>query len=232
MSSVRSRSGGTSIGKYVEPIKEILAKASTGHGGYQISIGRSDDSHINSDRLCSSDSLKFSLLQDPQESDLGIRRKFTHLIQKDRAPIGLFKTAEPPLCSSCKGPFLVTEQLRRDQRRCQCGAVHADEGTSGPLRLFVHGAGDELLTGASFPRDEHRGIGRRHFGNPREDRLQRLGGTDDFLKHLSAVDLVSQRKILPIKLILERPDFRFSLFLFAQIEGEGDAVMAAGPGTG
>jgi hypothetical protein len=93
------------------------------------------------------------------------------------------------------------------------------------LGSFVDGAGDEFLAGASLARDEHRGVRRRHFGNPREDRLQWLGGTDNFLEHQSAVDLVSQRQVFPIELILERPDLCFSLFLFTQIEGEGDAVV-------
>ncbi len=42
-----------------------------------------------------------------------------------------------------------------------------------------------------------------------------------------AVDLVSQRQVFPIELILERPDLCFSLFLFTQIEGEGDAVVTS-----
>ena len=67
----------------------------------------------------------------------------------------------------------------------------------------------------------------RHFGDPRKDRLQRLGGTDNFLEHLSAVDLISQRQVFPIELILERSDLCFGLFLFTQIEGEGDAVSPA-----
>ncbi len=89
-----------------------MAKASIGHRGCQITIGRRDDSNVDSDRLCSTDSLKLSLLQDSQERDLGVGRKFTYFIQKDRAAISLFKAAEPPLCGSGKGSFLVTEQLR------------------------------------------------------------------------------------------------------------------------
>ena len=58
------------------------------------------------------DSLKLSLLQDSQERDLRVGRKFTYFIQEDRAAISLFKAAEPPLCGSCEGSFLVTKQLR------------------------------------------------------------------------------------------------------------------------
>ena len=99
-------------GKHVESIEEVLAKASIGHSGVQVTVGRRDDSNVDSDRLCSPDSLKLSLLQDSQERDLRVGRKFTYFIQEDRAAISLFKAAEPPLCSSSEGSFLVTKQLR------------------------------------------------------------------------------------------------------------------------
>src|SRR5580692_5394334 len=141
--------------------------------------------------------------------------------------MGLFEAAEPPLCSSRESSLLVPKQLRGDQRGRQCSTVHADKGTSSPLRTFVDGTSDELLAGASLSRDEHCGIGWSHSGDPRKDGLQRLGRTDNFLEHLSAVDLISQRQVFPIELILERSDLCFSLFLLTQIEGEGDAVGPA-----
>jgi len=39
-----------------------------------------------------------------------------------------------------------------------------------------------------------------------------------------AINLVSQRQVFPVELVLERPDLSFSLFLLTQIEGEGHAV--------
>ena len=52
-----------------------------------------------------------------------------------------------------------------------------------------------------------------------------FGGTDNFLEHEGAVDLVAQRQVFPVELILERPDLCFISLLFAQIERERDAVV-------
>ena len=68
-----------------------------------------------------------------------------------------------------------------------------------------------------FSHDEDRGVGGSDLGNPRKDDLQRVGRADDFLEHRGAIHLVSQRKILAIELILERPDLRFT-FLELTIE--------------
>ena len=64
-------------------------------------------------------------------------------------------------------------------------------------------AGDELLARPGLPRDEHGGVGRSHFGNPRQDRPQRVGGADNFLEHRGTVDLVAQHQIFAIELVLE-----------------------------
>ena len=99
-------------GEHVEAIKEVLAKASIGHSGGQVTVGRRDHSNVDFDRLCSPDSLELSLLQDSQERDLCVGRKFTHFIEKDRAAMSLFEAAEPPLRRSGEGAFLVAKQLR------------------------------------------------------------------------------------------------------------------------
>ena len=92
----------------------------------------------------------------------------------------------------------MAEQFRGDQRRRKCGTVHTDEGTSGPVRAFVHGAGDELLAGTGLSRDEDGGVGGSDFGNPREHGLQRLGRADNLLEHRGAIHFVPQRQVLAI----------------------------------
>jgi hypothetical protein len=98
-------------GKYVEAVKEVLAKASTGHSGCQFAVRRRDDSNVDSNRLCSADSLELPLLQDSQESDLGVGRKFSNFIKKDRASFGQLKTPQTPLSCPRKSAFLVAEKF-------------------------------------------------------------------------------------------------------------------------
>src|SRR5579863_6156197 len=95
--------------KHVESIKEISAKASIGHGGCQVTVGRRDHSNVDLDRLRSSDSLKFSFLQYSQERDLRVGWKFTYFIQEHCAAIGLLEAAESSLRSSREGSLLVPE---------------------------------------------------------------------------------------------------------------------------
>jgi hypothetical protein len=71
----------------------------------------------------------------------------------------------------------------------------------------VNGASDEFLASARLSRDEHRGICGSHAGDPGKSGLQRLRGTDNLLEHEGSVDLVAQRQIFPIELILQRLDF-------------------------
>ena len=89
----------------------------------------------------------------------------------------------------------------------------------------MDGARDEFLAGASLSRDEHGGICGSHAGDPGKSGLQRLRGTDNLLEHEGSVDLVAQRQIFPIELILERPDLCFVSLSFAEIERERDAVV-------
>jgi len=79
--------------KYIEAVKEVFPEGSIRNCCCQVTVGGGDDSNVDSDRLCSPDSLKLSLLQDSQERDLGVEREFTYLIQKDRTAISLLKPA-------------------------------------------------------------------------------------------------------------------------------------------
>ncbi len=50
-------------------------------------------------------------LQDPQKGDLRFCRQLSDLIEKDRAPLGQFKSSHTPLNCPGKGTFLMAKQL-------------------------------------------------------------------------------------------------------------------------
>ena len=59
----------------------------------------------------SADTLKFVFLQNTQESDLGLGRKLSDLIEEDRASFGQFKAAQTLLSCPCEGALLMAEQF-------------------------------------------------------------------------------------------------------------------------
>src|SRR5262249_13900764 len=143
-----------------------------------------------------------------------VRQKVAHLIEENCSAVGQLKAAEPALDGSGEGSLLMAEQLRGNQRWRKRGAVHTDEGASGPLGAFVNSAGDELLTRSSLASDENGGVGGCDFGNPGKNVLQRLRGTDNFFEHRGPVHLVPKRQVFSIELVLQRPDFSFGPLLF------------------
>ncbi len=73
-------------------------------------------------------------------------------------------------------------------------------------------AGYEFLARPSFSGNENCRVGGGNFGNPIKNGLQCCRGTDDFLKHRSPVDFISQRQIFFVELVLQTPDL-FERFL-------------------
>ncbi len=171
----------------------------------------SDDANVDLDRSRTPDSFEFPLLQDPQECDLRVGRKVADFIQEDGAAIRQFEAPEAPLHRSGEGPFLMAEQFGGDQTRRQCTAVHTDEGAARSLRSLVDGAGDQFLARPRLACDQYAGVCGSHLANPRQNSLQRLRGTNDFLKHGCAIHFVPQRQVFPLESILERPDLGFAL---------------------
>src|SRR5262249_10687292 len=195
--------------EYIEPIEQVRAEAPICHRRFQVTIRGGDDADVDVDRLPSPPPLESPLLQPPQQRRLRVGQELAHLIEEDRAAIGELETAKPALRGSGEGSLLVAEQLRRDQRWCNGRAVDADEGACGPPRSLVNGAGDELLAGSRLTRDEDGRSGGSDLGHLQENDLQCPRRADDFLEHRSAVDLVAQREVLPIELVLQRPDLAF-----------------------
>jgi hypothetical protein len=92
MSSVRSRKGGISIGKYIEPVKQVAPERARSDGSLQVAVRGSNQPNISFDRSGSADSLEFVFLQNTQESYLGLGWKLSDLIEEDRASSGQLKT--------------------------------------------------------------------------------------------------------------------------------------------
>src|SRR5262245_47889585 len=77
----------------VEPVVEIPAESAFRHSGLQIAISGRNYADVYGNRVRAPDALQFTLLQHPQEGDLGFRRDVADLVQKDGPAIGQFKTS-------------------------------------------------------------------------------------------------------------------------------------------
>ena len=121
------------------------------------------------------------------------------------SPISSRKSVPPSASSNrpffrCVGagerPFLVAEELRFDQRIRQRAAAHLDERLLRPRGVVVNRARDELLAGAGFPAQQHRGARPRHLGHLLVDALHRAAVADDAGKVVALAELLLQVRVL------------------------------------
>src|SRR5580704_16378894 len=80
--------------KNIEPIKEVATKGSGGNGLVQVAVRGGNHSNICLDGLSSADTLEFVFLQYTQQRHLRLHRKFSNLIQEDRAALRQFEPAQ------------------------------------------------------------------------------------------------------------------------------------------
>ena len=110
-----------------------------------------NETDIDLDRVCSSQSLERLLLQDPKQLHLGSTGKVTDLIEEERSSIReLEATAMLPIRTG-EGAALVTEKLRFEKRLRQRGYIHRHQGTFGSRARIMDRFGEKLFTGAALP---------------------------------------------------------------------------------
>src|SRR5580704_634602 len=80
-------------GKDVQAVEQVAAEGARCDRGLDVAIGGGDHAHIGANQSSSSETLKFMLLQDAQKSHLSLGRKFSDLVEEDRA---LFSQLEAP----------------------------------------------------------------------------------------------------------------------------------------
>src|SRR2546425_1563805 len=90
----------------------------------------------------------------------------------------------------------MPEQLRRNQRLRDRGAIDTNERTTRPPGATMDRTGDELFTRPGLTLDQNGRVGRRYFRDLSQHRPQRIRRADDFFEHRRAHDLFPQRDIL------------------------------------
>src|SRR4029077_6614365 len=77
--------GGHFDWKNVGPVKQVPPERPCRDGSFQVAIRGGYHPNIGSDRSSRTDTLKLAFLKNPQKSDLCLNRKFSDLVQEDRA---------------------------------------------------------------------------------------------------------------------------------------------------
>jgi hypothetical protein len=77
--------------KNVEPVKQVAPERRRRDGSFQVAIRGGYHPNISSDGSSRTDALKLAFLQNPQQSDLGLGRKLSDLVEEDRAAFGELK---------------------------------------------------------------------------------------------------------------------------------------------
>ena len=96
----------------------------------------------------------------------------------------------------------MTEQLGLDQAGRQRCAIDLDQGLGPPRRQLVDRFCDQLLAGSGFAGDQDGGVGRSGLLDCLEGLLQGATGADELLQIQRPADLLTQREILVLELIL------------------------------
>ena len=120
--------GGDRGGKHVQAIEEIASERARLDRRLEVAVGGGDDAHVDTNRRAPSDPLELALLQDAEQGDLGLHRQLAHLVEEKGPALRQLEATETPLRRPGKRPFLVAEELRRDQLARNRRAVDAYEG--------------------------------------------------------------------------------------------------------
>jgi hypothetical protein len=108
-SSERWRRGGRQIGKYVEPVEQVGAKAPFSDHFLQVAVGGRDNSHIDSNGPAISQPFEFMLLEDARQFGLQLKWQVANLVQIDGPSICHLKAARRLRHGARKRAPLVAE---------------------------------------------------------------------------------------------------------------------------
>ena len=97
-----------------------------------------------------------TVFENTQQFGLCLRGHLADLVKQQRAAVGEFETAEPPLRRTGKSSALVAENLALHQGFGNRGTIDRNERTVGARREPVNRARQNFLARPGFTRDQHR----------------------------------------------------------------------------
>jgi ferredoxin len=116
---------------------------------------RSDNSHIDTNRLLPSQTFELTLLQDAQEFYLCRQWQLRNFIQKDRSMIRAFESPAIPSSSSSECALLMTKEFAFDKVLRQGSAINDHKWLARTLRKTMDSSREQLFSGARLSAKEH-----------------------------------------------------------------------------
>ena len=150
-------------GDDVEAVVEVLAEVALRDALLEVAVRGGDDAHVDLERLVAADALERPLLQEAQQLHLRGQGDLAHLVEEERAAVGLLEAALAPGDRAGERALLVAEELALQERLAERRAVEPHERRLGARAGAVDRLGDQLLAGAALAVDEHAGAARRHL---------------------------------------------------------------------
>ena len=157
----------------VEAIEEILAERARARAFAEIAVGRGEDAHVDLALLVRADRADDAALEHVQELRLERGRHLAHLVEEQRAAVGLGEEAARALVAPGERALHVAEELALQERLGERRAVDGDERAAGARARRVDGARERALARAGLADDEHRRLGVRHARGDVEDLAHR-----------------------------------------------------------
>ena len=117
---------------------------------------------VDLSRVRVADPRNLFLLEHSKEMRLYVHRHVADLVEKEGPAFGRLEHAAVIGHRPGEGATPVPEQLAREQRIGESGAVHGEERGVPACARLVYCAGDELLAGSGFAFDEHRRVDMTH----------------------------------------------------------------------
>ena len=206
-------------GKDIKPVKEITPERTLGHHLLEIAVGGRNHAYIHAYGLHTPETLEGALLKNAEELGLGHHGKLAYLIEEQRAPVCLLKTALAHACGAGEGPLLMSEKLAFNEAFGKSRAVERHKGTFGPGARGMNGAGGQFLARAGFALQENRGRRLGYLHNLGVDMLHDVRIAHEALGTLRGhVLLIHLALRLPGCVAEQRSDDGHKLLLFLQLD--------------
>src|SRR5947209_489192 len=163
----------------VEPVEEVRSEAPPRHLLPEVLVCRRDDAHIRALVARRADAAEATLLEEPQELDLGDGRHVADLVEKEgRAVSRLYQPALESI-GPRESALLVAEELRLEEGFGQRPAVDGDEGRVAPRALPVYEPRENVLAGAALARDDDGAVVTRGRFGLGDERLYLTAAVDE-----------------------------------------------------
>src|SRR6185369_6297069 len=150
-------------GENIDPVKQVFPELAVLDLFSQITVGGRDDPDIGLDGAGTPQPLEFTILDDPEQLALQLKRHLADFVEEYGAAIGQFES--PDLASIRPGERapLPSEEFAFHQSRRQCRAVNRYQWPTFTRAAAVNGACYHSLAGAGLAQEKNCRIHRRHL---------------------------------------------------------------------